>query len=95
MALDTEDTRKRLEGIVEDLENEVSLTFGSLVEPFNDLNSTLESKFIKRFLVEWGKLERLVTETISERITSCVGELETHDVEVQEAFEELVEAEDG
>jgi hypothetical protein len=95
MALDTEIVRKQLDGIVEDLENEVESTFSSLIDPLVDVNDVLESKLIKRFLTEYGKLKMLVTEKLVERITTCTQELEGHDAEVQEAFEELVEAEEG
>lgn len=95
MALDTKEVRDALEQIESDLNNEIDLHFGALIEPFDSLNEILESKFLKRFVVEYGKLRTKIVERIGERLSDLRDDLESHDQEIETAFEELVEEEDG
>lgn len=95
-SLSTEKTRAALAAIVEDLENDIESTFSGLEEPINDINETLESKFLKRFLVEFGKLKIRLTEKLPEELATCIVALEEHDAAIEAAFEELIaEEEEG
>lgn len=93
--LDTEAARESISATIDELEGEVESTFDALIEPLNDLNETLESKFLKRFLVEFGKLKVIVSEKIPARLADCRTLLEEHDAAIEAAFEELVEEEEG
>lgn len=93
--LDTKNVRETLEKFAEDLKNDIALTFDSLHEPINDVNAVLESKFLKRFLIEFGKLKIRICETMAEKLEECASTLEEHDGAIQEAFEELIEEEEG
>lgn len=92
--LDTVKVRDALSACVVDLKNEVDLTFQALEEPLNDINGTLESKFIKRFLVEFEKLRKRLCEELPESLETCISTLEEHDAEIESAFEELIEEEE-
>lgn len=91
--LDTQEVRATLEAFATDLKNDISLTFDALYDPINDVNEVLESKFLKRFLIEFGKLKTRLCETMAEKLEECASELEVHDDAIQAAFEELTEEE--
>lgn len=93
MALDTKNVRDDIEKIIDDLRGEIDSTFDALIEPFDDLNGILESKFLKRFLVEYGKLKARVVEKLEEQLSGLQADLEQHDNDIETAFEELVEEE--
>lgn len=93
MALDTQNVRDELEKIKDDLRGEIDSTFDAIIEPFADLNGILESKFLKRFLHEYGKLKVLVVEKLEEQLSALQVDLEQHDNDIETAFEELVEEE--
>lgn len=93
MALDTKDVRDELEKIKDDLRGEIDSTFDAIIEPFDDLNRILESKFLKRFLIEYRKLKELVVEKLEVELSALQVDLEQHDNDIEEAFEELVEEE--
>lgn len=93
MALDTKNVRDDIEKIIDDLRGEIDSTFDALIEPFDDLNGILESKFLKRFLVEYGKLKVRVVEKLEEQLSGLQADLEQHDNDIETAFEELVEEE--
>lgn len=92
--LDTEKVRESLSALAEELKNEIDLNFQALEEPLADVNATLESKFLKRFLVEFGKLRTRICEQIPEKLEECASTLEEHDGAIEAAFEELVEEEE-
>lgn len=83
----SEDVRKRLEAIEEEIDGELEGWFDSLVEPLNEVNGVLESKFLKRFLAEFGKLKTKVM-GLSERLRDCREELENNDAELESLLEE-------
>lgn len=93
MALDTQNVRDELEKIKDDLRGEIDSTFDAIIEPFEDLNGILESKFLKRFLIEYRKLKELVVEKLEGELSALQVDLEQHDNDIEEAFEELVEEE--
>lgn len=83
----SEEVRKRLEAIEEEIDGELEGWFDGLVEPLNDINEVLESKFLKRFLTEFGKLKTKVV-GLSERLRDCREELESNDAELESLLEE-------
>lgn len=92
--LDTNGVRETLEKCAEDLKNDIASTFDALSEPISDVNEVLESKFFKRFIIEFGNLKIRLCEEMAGKLEECASDLEVHDAAIQEAFEELIEEEE-